>query len=98
MEKAVILIAISLIIVAIALSVVSLNFINATASFDDDFETHSYTKAICDETNYCQDYVISCNKEKILNMNPITGAAVQFSEGWQDPRDEQTINSFCVWN
>ena len=57
--------------------------------------THSYTKAICTESNYCQDYHIFCREEKVISMIQITGAAVQFSENWEDPRDIEIRNKFC---
>lgn len=57
--------------------------------------THSYTKAICDKNNYCEDYEIFCKDKKIVKMNPITGAVIQFSEDWEDPRDEEIRNDFC---
>jgi hypothetical protein len=57
--------------------------------------THSFTKAICTEDNYCQDYEIMCKGKKTISMIPITGAAVQFSENWEDPRDEEFRNKMC---
>jgi len=57
--------------------------------------THSHTKAICDSENFCQDYEIFCENQNIIKMSPITGAAVQFSESWKDPRDEKTKSEFC---
>lgn len=59
----------------------------------EDF-THSFTKAICDENNYCEDYEIVCNDNKILKINP-TGNAIQFSLDWKDLRDEETRNKLC---
>ena len=56
---------------------------------------YSWTKAICDKNNYCQDYEIVCKDTNLISKTPITGAAVQFSENWQDPRDKETIESFC---
>lgn len=55
---------------------------------------HSHTKAICDENNFCEDYEIQCNGEKILSITP-TGFAVQFSEDWRDLRDGETKNRMC---
>jgi len=55
---------------------------------------YSFTKAICDENNYCQDYEIVCENGELISISP-TGRAVQFSENWQDPRDKETINSLC---
>ena len=91
MKKEIIPRIILLLILTSAISILSFNLTEEDAVI----ETNSYTKAICDETNYCQDYIVSCNRDRVLSMNPITGAAVQFSEGWQDPRDEETINGFC---
>lgn len=55
---------------------------------------YTYTKAVCDETNYCEDYEITCQDDKLVSMNP-TGAAIQFSNDWQDPRDEERIERIC---
>jgi len=57
--------------------------------------THSHTKAICNSENFCQDYEIFCKDQKVIRMNPITGAAVQFSVDWEDQRDEEMRNKFC---
>lgn len=95
MKKTVILSAILLIFLATATSFLTANLTTTEFEIKDVLETHSHTKAICDETNYCQDYIISCHKDIVLKMNPITGAAIQLDSNWQDPRDEQTRNSFC---
>jgi len=55
---------------------------------EKDLDLYTHTKAICNETNYCQDYQISCNSKGIIMSTPITGAAVQFPENWKDPRNE----------
>lgn len=55
--------------------------------------THSSTKAICTEDNYCMDYEIICKNSKILEMR-FTGAAVQFSQDWKDPRTLEQ-KEFC---
>lgn len=56
---------------------------------------YSYTKAICTENNYCEDNIIKCKNKKVIEISPITGAAVQFSDDWKDPRDSETINKLC---
>ena len=56
--------------------------------------THSHTKAICDENNYCEDYEIFCKDKKVVKMSP-TGAAVQYSSNWEDPRDEEIRSGSC---
>ncbi len=57
--------------------------------------THSHTKAICTEQNFCQDYEIFCENSNMISMSPITGAAVQFSPHWEDPRTKEMQNKFC---
>ena len=54
-----------------------------------------FTKAICTENNFCQDYTISCIEDNLISKTPITGAVVQFSEDWQDPRPDEMRNKFC---
>ena len=56
---------------------------------------HSWTKAICTEKNYCQDYIIACKDQEITSMSPITGAAVQFSDEWNDPRSLDQRMMLC---
>lgn len=67
---------------------------NITGKAVEDYY-HTYTKAICNESNFCQDYEIICYGEEIKNITQITGAAVQHSADWKDPRDEETINKLC---
>lgn len=59
---------------------------------------YSWTKAICDQSNYCQDYVIECEGENLIRMSPITGATIQNSRDWKDPRDQEIIDGLCFRN
>jgi len=54
--------------------------------------TNSHTKAICNSENFCQDYEIFCEKEEVIKMFPITGAAIQFPETWKDPRENKEVD------
>ena len=54
----------------------------------------SYTKAICDGSNFCEDYEISCDGNKLVRLNP-TGFAVQFPKDWIDERKKETIQKLC---
>lgn len=47
---------------------------------------YTYTKALCTEDNFCQDYIIACENKQIQSITPVTGAVIQHSEDWQDPR------------
>ena len=87
------LIIVLILLTTFLLALTTSNFSNLSSSnYQNIF---SYTKAICDSTNFCQDYEISCENKKMIKMSPITGAAVQFSSGWQDPRSEETRNENC---
>jgi len=57
-------------------------------------DTYSYTKAICNKTNYCVDYEIACQNNQPIGISP-TGAAVQQSENWIDPRGENASENLC---
>jgi len=52
---------------------------------------YTYTKAICNKTNFCQDNIISCQGKEIISIKPITGATIQHSEDWEDPRNETEL-------
>ena len=56
---------------------------------------HSYTKAICNISNFCQDNLIECQDKEIKSISPITGAFVQFDKNWQDPRTQEEIEKEC---
>lgn len=47
-----------------------------------------YTRAICNERNYCQDYEIGCSNEEVTKIIPITGASIQHLTNWKDPREK----------
>ncbi len=75
-------------------------FLTITSSNQENYVeiqgyTHSSTKAICTEDNFCQDYEIFCENSEVISIAPITGAVVQFSEDWQDPRPNEIRNKFC---
>lgn len=50
-----------------------------------------HTKAICNSTNFCQDYIITCIGNKTISKNPITGAVVQHDKDWIDPRVDKDM-------
>jgi len=54
-------------------------------------EQYTYTKAICNESNFCQDYLISCDKDNnITKKIAITGAVTQHGDDWVDPREDSS--------
>jgi len=78
----------------IFLSIVAIILITSLIFSRTEINSYSYTKAICNETNYCEDYEINCNEEKVTNMK-FTGAAIQNSFNWEDPRDKEAIEKLC---
>lgn len=62
---------------------------------DDSEYIYSYTKAICDDENFCQDYEVVCKGNETIEKTPITGAFIQHENNWQDPRDENVIEVDC---
>ena len=90
-----------ILLLAITLIVLTLLFISGSAIMKNSNSTVSsteinrtWTKAICNPNNYCQDYEISCSNNNFISMAP-TGAIIHFSENWKDPRDEDAINRLC---
>lgn len=86
----------SLLIAMLVVSIVlvgTLGFALAENPKEETFQ-RSFTKAICTEENYCEDYEVICEGDKILNLNP-TGFAVQFPEEWNDPRNKENIEIKC---
>jgi len=56
---------------------------------------YTFTKAICNSSNYCQDYKIICENNTALSITPIPNSSAQYSENWKDNRDEKTRNKLC---
>lgn len=61
------------------------NFISAKA-----IEEYSYTKAICNSENYCEDYIIHCQEGEVIKFSP-TGFTIQQSKNWEDDREDKTL-------
>lgn len=54
-------------------------------------QEYSYTKAICNESNFCQDYEITCKNKQVVSQFPITGAVIQHNANWKDPRNNTDL-------
>ena len=96
MEKSTILLVVLLIILVGALGFISNNFVQKyiTGSAIEDFQ-YLYTKAICDENNFCQDYEIVCKGNELISQTPVTGAFLQQDINWKDPRTNEAIEKIC---
>lgn len=87
----IIILIIALIVLLVFISFRNLGF--ATAEQTSEY-THSWTKAICNETA-CQDYEIYCNGDEFVSQSPITGAVISIPKGWEDPRNETMRERLC---
>lgn len=68
------------------------------SSLDDEENlpyNYSYTKAICTDSNLCQDNVIYCKNKQVVEMVPLVESTTQFSQNWQDPRSQYEIDRLC---
>ena len=95
-KTTIIIIIFSLIILAIVSFFLIPPLLTGKSIQEDLPKIHTYTKAICNESNYCQDNIITCQGNETIEISPITGAAVQFHpEDFKDPRDIETIEKLC---
>jgi len=53
-------------------------------------EIKTFTKAICNSENYCEDYLIQCQENKPINITP-TGLSIQQNKNWKDPREQKEL-------
>jgi len=101
MEKTAILGVISIIVLALFLVIITSHGKLTSFSISpkeintENTNLHAWTKAICDKDNFCQDYTIECDGRTPTKISPITGAAVQFDNLWQDPRDADQRERLC---
>jgi hypothetical protein len=49
-------------------------------------ENYTHTKALCNDSNYCEDYVIECSKNKATKITP-TGFLNPTIKRLEDPRN-----------
>lgn len=59
----------------------------------EEIENSMWTKAICNEENFCVEMEITCKGNTIVDIEPIEG--VQFPEHWKDPRPEEFRERLC---
>lgn len=87
----------SQIILFILILVVILSFVIVNAFKTEPKQkipTSTWTKAVCNEKNYCSDVEISCDEGKIVSIKP-TGEGINLPENWIDPRPVEIIEKWC---
>ncbi len=45
------------------------------------------TVAICNSSNFCQDYKITCSDGQVVDKQPVEGAYIQHPKDWRDDRN-----------
>ena len=95
MKKIIALLIAVLIILAGTIAVLAVNLSNENPTGSAVSREYSYTKAICDDKNFCQDYVIACSGKELISQTPIDNAVIQNSLAWKDPRSPEAINMLC---
>ena len=76
-----------LILVLISLLILIIPGLNLTGKIINNSH-YKYTKAICDESNYCEDYVIECEGKKEPKLTA-TGFSIQQDINWEDKRERK---------
>ena len=78
------------ILMAVLISLIAGILLIKASIIEDAKDYYTYTKAICNENNFCQDHIVVCENKKAISINPITGASIQHSDTWQDPRENKS--------
>ncbi len=51
---------------------------------------YSYTKAICNIGNECQDFLVICKSFEVKSLSPIS-EVVKFGKDWKDFREKEEL-------
>jgi hypothetical protein len=94
-EEKIIILSLILVILIISFLIVVSAMTESSAKVESNY---TWTKAVCDTSNFCQDYLIECKDSHIMSMSPITGSAIKFSDNWHDPRPKEMITKTCEIN
>ena len=94
MEKNATLAIIIISLILVGASTFALGQIYITGNIQEESFQYSFTKAVCNENNYCEDYEIVCKDNNMLEFNP-TGFTVQFPSEWKDKRNKDNIEKKC---
>jgi len=68
--------------------------VNAVKTEKKVVPTSTWTKAICNEENYCLDVQITCEDNRVIDIKP-TGEGAYFPMDWKDHRPVEMIQKWC---
>jgi len=85
------IVIIAAIFLAVANIIMAFPFGDTSSPKDDIFV---WTKAICNENNYCIDVQITCINGNVVDVKP-QSEGVYFSGRWRDPRPEEERTELC---
>jgi hypothetical protein len=94
MEKKTAILVVILVVLLVLTGLFFVIFRQGSVTGDVVSSEYSYTKAICNESNYCEDYEVVCYAENVKTLTP-TGYVAQFSEDWVDERDNKNLDGLC---
>ncbi|MEK6760695.1 MAG: hypothetical protein AABX93_02105 [Nanoarchaeota archaeon] len=91
MNKKLVMMFLSFLVIALSVLLISIFLL---LGMDEFQPSRSYTKAICNENNLCEDYEIHCKGNSLVELSP-TGFAVQFPKNQIDEMEKETIQKLC---
>lgn len=53
-----------------------------------------WTKAICDDGNFCVDYLVTCENGQLVRIEK-TPYSAQYGKEWEDPRGDEFKDWWC---
>ena len=81
-------------VLIILIGILSFTFLDGDITGQTIQDNYTYTTAVCDENNFCEDYEVTCKGKEVLDISP-TGFTIQNPENWEDPRDPENIENLC---
>jgi hypothetical protein len=74
--------------------IIALALLAIFASSNSNDDIYTWTKAVCDDVNYCVDVILECKSGEITGVG-FTGATAHFGPEWEDPRPLESREAWC---
>jgi len=101
-EGTLILILLTIIVIAITTIVVPSLIIldksitgKAIDSQTQEKNINIFTKTLCNQSNYCQDYKITCWNDQVIEIRSISNSSDHFSEDLENSEIKEMIKRLC---